>query len=200
MCEIYIIHNKCNNKKYVGKAKYGAEHRWKEHIGYDLQNNQYIHRAMRKYGVENFYYEVLETNIEESLLNEREKYWIALLQTQSPNGYNMTAGGDGGPGRRPLSSEEKLFNQKLKEEQGIIIGPEKNFEQYKQSEKYQEDLKKKRKKVQMLDKDTLEILQEFDSIKQAVEFLQEKPSARVGISNCAHGHIHTSYGYKWKFV
>ena len=52
----------------------------------------------------------------------------------------------------------------------------------------------------MLDKDSLEVLYEFSSIKEAVSFLKEKPSARVGISNCAHGRIHTSYGYKWKFI
>lgn len=198
MAEIYLIYNDFNNKVYVGKAKYGAKHRWKEHIGYDLNNNQYIHRAMRKYGVEHFFYKVLETNIEMEFLNEREKFWIKKLNSYVPNGYNMTKGGDGGPGRKPLSKQEKEKNARLRE-QGIIIGPEKNFEQYKQTEKYQEDLRKKCKKVIMLDKDTEEILKVFNSIKEAVLYINQKPSARVGISNCANGKIKTSYGYKWKW-
>ena len=199
MGEIYLIFNDFDNNKYVGKALYGSEHRWKEHIGYDLQNDQYIHRAMRKYGIEHFSYKILEKNIDKELLNEREIYWIQKLNTKVPFGYNMTDGGDGGPGRKPLSKEEKEYNSKLRE-QGIIIGPEKNFEHYKTTQKYQEDLRKKCKKVAMIDKDTNEILQIFDSIKDAVSFLQEKPCARVGISNCAKGKINTSYGYKWLFL
>lgn len=199
MCEIYIIYNDFNSLVYIGKAKYGAEHRWKEHIGYDLNNNQYIHRAMRKYGIEHFSYKVLETNIPDEILNEREKYWIKHYNSYIPNGYNMTEGGDGGPGRPPLSKEEKEYNAQLRQ-QGIINGPEKNFEAYKLTEKYQQDLTKKCKKIQMLDKDTLQILQEFNSIKEAVCFLNKQPSARVNISDCAHGKNKTAYGYKWKFI
>jgi group I intron endonuclease len=199
MGEIYIIHNDLNDKKYIGKAKYGAAHRWREHIGYDLQNNQYIHRAMRKYGVEHFYYEVLETNLEDNILNEREKYWIKTYNSHVPTGYNMTFGGDGGPGRKPLTEQEKHIN-KIAREQGVFLGPEKNFENYKKTEKYQQDLKKKCKRVAMLDRHTQQTLKEFDSIKEAVQFLGEKPAARVGISNCANGKINHSYGYKWKFI
>ena len=134
MGDIYIIKNDINDKVYIGKAKYGAEHRWKEHIGFDLQNNQYIHKAMRKYGINHFYYQILETNLSDSLLNEREKYWINFYNSFAPNGYNLTLGGDGGPGRKPLSQQEKEKNCFLKK-QGIIVGPEKNFENYKQTEK-----------------------------------------------------------------
>lgn len=199
MGEIYMIFNDFNNKKYIGKAKYGASHRWKEHIGYDLQNNQYIHRAMRKYGVEHFSYQIIESNLNDNQLNEREKYWIQYYNSQIPNGYNMTGGGDGGPGRKPLSHQEKELN-KIFREQGIVIGPERNFEQYKKTDKYQEDLKKKYKRVAMLDCESEKVLKEFSSIKEAVEYLNQKPCARVGISNCANGKIKTSYGYKWKFI
>ena len=54
--------------------------------------NHTIHQAIRKYGIENFAFEVLE-ECAEALLNEREIYWIAKLNSKQ-NGYNMTDGGD----------------------------------------------------------------------------------------------------------
>lgn len=50
-------------------------------------------RAIRKYGKESFNRTILEECPIEQL-NEREKYYIAKYNTISPNGYNLTAGGD----------------------------------------------------------------------------------------------------------
>ena len=198
MSDIYMIFNDFNTKVYIGKAKYGAKHRWKEHIGYDLFNNQYIHKSMRKHGIEHFNYKIIETGIEEEKLNEREQYWIKYYNSKVPYGYNQTDGGDGGPGRKPLTEEQKEYNKKMRE-QGIVLGPEKNFEKYKQTEKYQKDIQKKCKKIKMIDIDTNEVLKIFNSIKEAVAYLNQKPCARVGLSNCANGKINTSYGYKWEW-
>lgn len=49
---------------------------------------------MRKYGIENFVIEQLEV-CDNSLLNEREKYYIQKYDTLAPLGYNLTRGGDG---------------------------------------------------------------------------------------------------------
>lgn len=54
-----------------------------------------IDAAIAKYGWEIFTVEVLET-CPVSKLNEREIFFIAVLNTKAPNGYNMTDGGDGG--------------------------------------------------------------------------------------------------------
>ena len=54
-----------------------------------------IHLAIHKHGKENFYYEVLESNVEN--YDEREKYWISYYNSISPNGYNILAGGDKNP-------------------------------------------------------------------------------------------------------
>lgn len=61
---------------------------------------------MRKYGYENFSYEVLaEANsIEE--LNSLEIYFIAHYNTQTPNGYNIEPGGYNSP--KPKSEETKI--------------------------------------------------------------------------------------------
>lgn len=228
MAEIYMIFNDFNNKVYIGKAKYGAAHRWREHIGYDLQNNQYIHRSMRKHGVEHFNYKVIETNIEDECLNEREKYWIAYYNSKVPNGYNMTDGGDGGPGRKPLTKEEKDFRILCKQKGKEYFSPERNVEEYIKSKKYFQQSERARecfnkwkeenpelaqerdnkwraagqqatrKSVQMIDKDTNEVLNTFNSLTEAAQFFGK--TKINNISSCANGRTHLAYGYKWKFV
>ena len=52
-----------------------------------------IHKAIAKYGKENFTLEVIEET-EDNLLNEREMYWIQYYDSYK-KGYNQTLGGDG---------------------------------------------------------------------------------------------------------
>ena len=50
---------------------------------------------MNKYGADNFSFEIIE-KCEKDKLSDREKYWITYYNSTSPNGYNLTKGGDGG--------------------------------------------------------------------------------------------------------
>lgn len=89
---IYKITNLINGKMYVGQSV-NIERRWREERS--AVNSPCDHeyfspkcRAMRKYGLDNFSFEILEEcNIE--LLNQREKYWADTLNTYTPNGYNV---------------------------------------------------------------------------------------------------------------
>lgn len=93
---IYIIKNKINNKVYVGQA-INPHRRFIQHLcnGNRLLDNYPIHLAINKYGKENFYYEILEQNIEN--YDEREHYWITYYNSVSPNGYNILAGNTTNP-------------------------------------------------------------------------------------------------------
>ena len=98
---IYKITNQCNQKSYIGKSK-DIQTRWRAHHtepfnpNADMYNSLF-YRAIRKYGIENFSFEIIELCPEEKL-NEREIYWISYYNTyiKSPNcnGYNMTIGGE----------------------------------------------------------------------------------------------------------
>ncbi len=94
---VYLIKNKVNGKAYVG-CSIDIEERWRGHIwetnskkstGYNFA----IHRAIRKYGLDNFEFTILEQT--EDTYN-REKYWIERYDSYN-NGYNETTGGDCGP-------------------------------------------------------------------------------------------------------
>lgn len=100
---IYKITNKINGKSYIGQTKNPVEVRWDAHIYAAKRENdinrQYLHRAIQKDGLENFIFEVLE-EIPDSLLNDKEKYWIKYYHTyrydeEGNQGYNLTLGGEG---------------------------------------------------------------------------------------------------------
>ena len=73
---IYKVTNIINGKVYVGKTNKSIEARWQQHI-YDSKrlNDRPFYNAINKYGQENFVLELVE-QVEDELLNEREKYWI----------------------------------------------------------------------------------------------------------------------------
>ena len=93
---IYLITNKINTKKYVGKTAQSIEKRWREHISDSKKERceiRPLYRAIRKYGVENFSIELIE-ECNPKALPEREQYWIEYYNTYK-DGYNATLGGDG---------------------------------------------------------------------------------------------------------
>ena len=86
---IYKITNKVNNKCYIGQTIKTAQERWKEHQQHAFGNhpndiNKTLYKAMRKYGLENFIFEVLQDNIETyEQLDKAEIYWIDYYKTRS---------------------------------------------------------------------------------------------------------------------
>ena len=94
MAYIYQIVNKINQKIYVGKTEFSIEKRFKEHCQdafRDRNEKRPLYAAMRKYGIENFYIELIE---ETDNPEEREIYWIEQKRAFK-SGYNATLGGDG---------------------------------------------------------------------------------------------------------
>lgn len=102
---IYKIVNKVNGKVYIGKTTYTIECRWIQHISAATSNrekndyNYLLHKAIRKYGVDNFTVEVIEEVEDKTKLSSREIYWInyynSCILEEDSNGYNMTYGGEG---------------------------------------------------------------------------------------------------------
>ena len=92
---IYSITNVINGKRYIGQST-NIKKRWqKHHTEYkNPKANTYdypIYKAIRKYGLEYFDFQVLEY-CDADKLNEREVYWIDKYDTLN-DGYNQTWGG-----------------------------------------------------------------------------------------------------------
>lgn len=91
--EIYIIKNNINKKVYVGQTIRGYRQRFSGHKSESRYVNRPLYNAFKKYGIDNFYVELLEDNIPYEQLDEREIYWIKFYDCVSPNGYNLSYGG-----------------------------------------------------------------------------------------------------------
>jgi len=82
MFYIYTITNQINNKKYVGKSKNPwirfTVHKSTAKGGPEIYGDkfQYIHKAMNKYGSENFILDIIEENDSEDFILNRERFWI----------------------------------------------------------------------------------------------------------------------------
>lgn len=96
--DIYIIRNTINDKCYIGQSV-DYRYRFRKHCETARRNNfkykSYLYNAMNKLGIENFYVELLESQVED--YNEKEIFYIQHFNTMRPNGYNLAAGGGGHP-------------------------------------------------------------------------------------------------------
>lgn len=122
---IYVLTSP-SGKQYVGQAicissgkEHGYKGRWKGHISeakYSKNTSVALNNAILKYGSKSFQVVLMEeTNI--SNLNERERYWIKKLNTISPDGYNLTSGGDQGYMHNE-TTKEKISNTRIKKQIG----------------------------------------------------------------------------------
>ena len=93
MIGIYKITNLINGKIYIGQSV-DINKRWRQHKRNSQikgrEYDKYLYRAFRKYGLENFSFELLlECSPQE--LNEKEKYFINLYSSDTL-GYNSQKG------------------------------------------------------------------------------------------------------------
>ena len=118
---IYCYTNKVNGKKYVGQTVDFIK-RHKQHIcaSYNENNRAYklpFHKAIRKYGIENFIVEILKEDLESyEKMNYWECFYIIELDTLANNkkGYNVASGGNNGNTLAGKTEEEmKILRKKF---------------------------------------------------------------------------------------
>ncbi len=93
---VYKITNILNNKIYIGQSMSPTK-RWKRHTYLSqskIKSNQYIHRAMNKYGVYNFIFDIVKECNSKDEVNQVEFDLINEYKTRDKNfGYNIKPGG-----------------------------------------------------------------------------------------------------------
>ena len=94
---IYEALNIINNKRYIGQTIQTLHRRKQQYINSIKYNNSKciaFVRAMKKYGVENFKWRIVDDAETLEELDKKESYWIEYYDTTNPNkGYNLKGGG-----------------------------------------------------------------------------------------------------------
>ena len=209
-CGIYKITNKINNKIYIGQSV-NIEQRFYTHCSDALYkaDNNYFHNAIRKYGKENFYIEIIEECPEEEL-NDREIYWISKYNsTDTSIGYNSTLGGEG---NRKFSFKEmqkmwdegkstKEISEILNCSRETIAMNLKGYKDFSQRESYIRGMKytdnpQHKKKVYQYDFNG-EFIQEFDSFSEAGIAVNNNKYSGSMIRKSINKKT-SAYGFQWR--
>jgi len=118
---IYLITNKENGHKYIGQTTQGMNKRWQQHIQEAMRmSSKPLHSAMRKYGNHRFSIQEID-ECDESLLNEREAYWISHYNAfESAEGYNVQSLDSTSDGDKVVFSEETKKKISTKASQKVL--------------------------------------------------------------------------------
>lgn len=112
---IYKYKNNINGKIYIGQTCNFTK-RKKQHLrsSVNIYDDYLIHKAIRKYGIENFSIDILEYCQSKEELNEREMFYIELYKSfAKESGYNLTKGGAGMLGKRHSKEFIEKMRQKM---------------------------------------------------------------------------------------
>ena len=204
---IYKITNLINNKIYIGQTNITIEERFKQHIYNSFNHKQNkdeydypVHRAIRKYGKENFTIEILEECPQEQL-NEKEREYI--MQFNSYNlGYNATLGGDG----QSKYNYDVIVNFFLQNDNSLLKTCQ-HFHIYDQvvysALKSKNIDYKKLTSKQIKNKHNKKILcvetgQIFNTITEIDKFFNKQ--VHGNIRRCLNGVTEKAYGYHWEEI
>lgn len=205
----YIYKVTCleNDKLYIGLTNISVNNRWNEHIGasFNPSSSDYnfaFHRAIRKYGVENFKIEVIDTGSGEEL-KEKEKYWINYYDSYK-NGYNCTLGGDG----QCKYNYDEIIKFYMSHNYSVIATCKEFgiYDQvvysalqsrgidYKNLPKISLSNKKSpKKKIRLVELDLV-----FNSMKEIDDYFGK--TAHPNVRRCLNGITKKAYGYSWEEV
>lgn len=94
---IYIGTSKTTGKSYIGQTCRLKQRIW-EHQRSNLDHEDSIlHKEIHRLGNKDFEWDVLDSTTSKEKALELEEYYIKKYNTQHPNGYNETAGGNNTP-------------------------------------------------------------------------------------------------------
>ena len=155
---VYLITNIMNGKRYVGWTSKSLEVRWRQHSRRN-SNCFALQSAINKYGRESFITETLFDVSTKEQAVELEIEYIERYRTVSPNGYNLTTGGEGTAGDcEEVRRKKSLANIGNKHAVGAVRTPEylKALSERFKGRVFSEETKRKMSEAASARKDTPE--------------------------------------------
>lgn len=120
---IYCYKNKTNGKRYIGQT-INPQQRKSAHISDSTHIDTKFYRAVRKYGWNNFEYEILAESEDRNELDKLEVDFIKSFNSIE-NGYNIRSGGEhptmGEETKKKLQQANAFQNAELSEEEIIEL-------------------------------------------------------------------------------
>ena len=216
---IYKITNKTDGKIYIGQTTQPLIMRWKHHRSM-RGNCRYLKSAFKKYGIDNFDFEMI-CNCSDEELDKFEIQYMEEFNSMVPNGYNLREGGNGG---RHHEETKKKIADTLKGRTDIIRGSWTGLHHSEESKikiaatlkgrtdidrsnlfswtglHHSEESKIKiaeshKIKINQYDSDN-NFIKTYDSICDAA---QETNNDRSSIGKCCNNKYKTAGGFIWKF-
>lgn len=137
---LYMITNLINNKKYIGVTN-NPQKRWENHKC-NNDPTMVIAKAIKKYGKENFKFEILLSNIPIDKIDQYEQEYIKKYHTHvsEGKGYNVSWGGMGFKGVQQDTRGNNNSNSHLNEEEARYIKSHRNLPMYVLYDKFSDKL------------------------------------------------------------
>lgn len=209
-----------SGKSYIGQTIDSLYKRAGGPNGKRYKTCPIFYKAIQKYGFKNFEVEILAT-VPQNQLNDTERKYIEIFNTQIPNGYNVSNGGNA-QGTKKVYQYDSITGAFLAEFASVIdaakaIGREaqgivdcthgrkltcggycwslqklKKYPIYEKIEITEYNVDKKQ--VQMFDLNG-QLLRTFTSIAEAASYCDGERSA---IRRCCRHELKTHKGYKWE--
>jgi group I intron endonuclease len=121
---IYKVVNRVNGKVYIGFTN-NFTVRKQNHINSSKNKRTLLQKAICKYGVENFEWEIIyQSKDRDFTLKQMEAHFIEEYNSKMPHGYNICKGGGGGYlsdyGKQKMLTENPMFNSTACEKVSIF--------------------------------------------------------------------------------
>lgn len=224
---VYKITNLINNKVYIGSSN-NCLNRWNIHLW--KGSKQVISRAIKKYGKENFKFEIIEKCDLQSL-RSRELYWITFYNScDTTKGYNIAKDTENANLGRKMSEEQK---KKLSDKAKLRTGDKNSFfgkhhsnttrQQMSETKKakyrgkdnpnygnkYSIEIRKKISLSQLGSKRAAKKVLQIDPItNDVIKVWDSATDASLALAGkksnhigcVCRGNLNQTLGYKWKFA
>lgn len=217
---IYKYTNKINGKVYIGQT-IDEKQRKKDHKR--LKGDSYFHRAIKKYGFENFDYEVVFFTISSDpdrlkyLLDTMEKYFIKKYNSYGSGGYNCTLGGEGSLGYKHSEEVKMKMSDLAKKRKPISKETRRKLSESGKGRTVSEETRKKisiGNKGRTVSEETKSFFRNkysksisqytldgvfVCSYKSAKDAGKQNNWCDKNIGSCARGNYKQAYGFVWRY-